>query len=130
MNRVLEADAQAVIVVPAGPSTFDYYDRFLGHQRRYARGELAQKARDVGFAVVEDRHLASLLYLPFWLVKRWNRSFRSRLEGEALRLRVARDIAGTQNSRIGRATRYLEERARLQLPFGIRNLVVLRKSSK
>ena len=39
--RILRPGARAVIVVPAGPGTYDYYDRFLGHERRYARGELA-----------------------------------------------------------------------------------------
>ena len=35
----------ALLVVPAGPRIYDYYDRFLGHERRYAPGELALKAR-------------------------------------------------------------------------------------
>ncbi len=45
IHRVLVPGARAVLVVPAGPSTYDYYDRFLGHERRYAHGELAEKAR-------------------------------------------------------------------------------------
>ena len=45
---MLRPGARAVVVVPAGPGTYDYYDRFLGHERRYARGELAGKARDGG----------------------------------------------------------------------------------
>ena len=55
--RVLRPGARAVIVVPAGPGTYDYYDRFLGHERRYARGELAAKARAAGLEVLEDVHL-------------------------------------------------------------------------
>ena len=127
VRRVLAPGARAVIVVPAGPSTFDYYDRFLGHERRYARRELAGKARAAGLEVVEDRYLASLLFLPFWVVKKRNRRLHSRLEGDALTQRVAHDIAVTKTSRIGRALRRVEEGAGLQLPFGIRNLVVLQK---
>ncbi len=41
--RVLRPGRRAVVVVPAGPDTYDYYDRFLGHERRYARGELAAR---------------------------------------------------------------------------------------
>ena len=38
LRRVLRAGARAVFVVPAGPGNYDYYDRFLGHERRYGRG--------------------------------------------------------------------------------------------
>ncbi len=62
MRRVAATGAHVVIVVPAGPGTYDYYDRFLGHERRYARGELAGKAVAAGLEVLEDMHLASLLY--------------------------------------------------------------------
>jgi len=119
-----------VLVVPSGPGTFDYYDRFLGHERRYGRGELAGKARRVGLDVVEDRYIASLLYPVFWLVKKRNRLRYGRLEGAALEQRVAQDIAGTRDSRIGHALRRLEETLELRLPFGIRNLVVLHKRER
>ena len=45
---VVRPGAPAVIVVPAGPGTYDYYDRFLGHERRYARHELSRKAAAAG----------------------------------------------------------------------------------
>ena len=125
--RVLRPGGPAVLIVPSGPGTYDYYDRFLGHERRYGRGELAGKAQSAGLEVIEDRYIASLIYPVFWLVKKRNRRRYGQLEGEALQQRVARDIAGTRDSRIGSALRRLEEGLRLRLPFGIRNLVVLRK---
>jgi len=128
--RVLRPGSRAVFVVPGGPGTYDYYDRFLGHERRYGRGELAGKARGVGLDVIEDRYIASLLYPVFWLVKKRNRLRYGRLEGAALEQRVARDIAGTRDSRIGHALRRLEETLRVRLPFGIRNLVVLHKRER
>jgi SAM-dependent methyltransferase len=130
MARVLAPGARAVVVVPAGPSTYDYYDRFLGHERRYARGELPAKARGAGLEVVEEVAIAGLLFAPFWLVKRRNRLLHSTLEGAALEQRVARDIAATKDSRVGRALWKVEEGLRrrgLALPFGIRWLVVARR---
>jgi SAM-dependent methyltransferase len=127
--RVLRPGARAAIVVPAGPGTYDYYDRFLGHERRYGHGELAGKAREAGFSVIEDRYLASLLYPAFWLVKQQNRRRHNHLEGDELERRVAGDIARTSDSRIGHMLRRLEQAAHLRLPFGIRNLLVLRKAS-
>jgi ubiquinone/menaquinone biosynthesis C-methylase UbiE len=128
MHRVLRPAGCAVIVVPAGPRTYDYYDRFLGHERRYARRELSRKASAVGLEIVEDRYIASLLYPPFWLVKQRNRRRYAHLEGDALERRVARDIAGTRDSSVGRLLRRIEERIGLRLPFGIRNLVVARRT--
>jgi SAM-dependent methyltransferase len=127
LYRVLRPGARAVVVVPHGPHLYDYYDCFLGHQRRYGRGELAKKARGVGFRVLLDTHLGSALYVPFWLIKKRNRRFGA-LTGEQLRARVARDISKTTGSRVGWLTCRLEERmlrAGLRTPFGIRGLTVL-----
>jgi SAM-dependent methyltransferase len=130
--RVLKIGRPAALVVPAGPGTFDYYDRFLGHERRYGRGELAEKCRAAGLDPREDRHLASLLYPPFWLVKQRNRRRYGGLRGDALEARVMGDIARTRDSRLGELTWKLEDRlvrAGLRLPFGIRSLVVASRVS-
>ena len=125
--RVLRPGATAVIVVPAGPGTFDYYDRFLGHERRYARHELANRGRSVGLEVFEDRYIGSLLYPAFWLVKQRNRRRYAELTGVDLENRVVRDIASTRTSHVGGLLRRLEEVTRMRLPFGIRNLVGFRR---
>jgi SAM-dependent methyltransferase len=130
LHRVLRPGARAVLVVPAGARIFDYYDRFLGHERRYGRGELAHKARAAGLDVVEDIHLGSVLYPAFWLVKQRNRLLHDDLRGAELEERVASDIARTRDSGAGRMACEIE-RALLdrgvRLPFGIRSLVVVRR---
>lgn len=130
--RVLKPGARAVLVVPAGPGTFDYYDRFLDHERRYARHELANKGREVGLDVLEDTYLAGMLYPAFWLVKRYNRIRYDSLEGAELARRVAHDIARTGDSAVAPRLRHLEQRlgsAGIKPPFGIRSLVVLRATA-
>ncbi len=129
LRRALRPGARAALVVPAGPNTYDYYDRFLGHERRYAHGELAGKARQVGLEVLLDTHIGALLYPPFWLVKQRNRRRYAHLEGEALSARVASDIANTQDARLGALACRLEALALdagVCFPFGIRGLTVLR----
>ncbi len=130
IRRVLRPGRRAVLVVPAAPQTYDYYDRYLRHQRRYGRGELARKARSVGLEVLGEAYLGSLIYPAFWAVKRLNRLRFDHLAGDALRARVALDIANTKDSRIGHATvrieKWLLERG-IRLPVGVRNLVVIRR---
>jgi len=130
LYRVLAPGARGVLVVPAGPGSYDYYDRFLGHERRYSRGELAGKARRVGLEVIDDAHLGSVLFPAFWLVKQRNRRRYEHLEGRALEARVASDIARTRDKRIGHlachAERLLLSRG-VRLPFGIRGLTVVRR---
>jgi SAM-dependent methyltransferase len=128
--RILRPGARAVIVVPLGSGIYDYYDRLLGHERRYARGELAGKARGVGLEVLEDVALGALLYPAFWLVKQRNRRRYGQLRGEALERRVVGDFEGTRDSAVGRLCCWVEEallRGGVRLPFGIRGLTVLRR---
>ncbi len=130
LRRVLRPGAPAVIVVPAGPRLYDYYDRFLGHERRYDRGELSGRARLAGLEVIEDLYLGGLLYPAFWLVKQRNRRRHGRLRGVALQARVAADIAHTRESRAGRAACRVEQalmRRGGHMPIGIRELAVLRR---
>lgn len=130
LYRVLAPGAPGVLVVPAGPGSYDYYDRFLGHERRYGHGELAGKARGVGLEVVDDAHLGSVLFPAFWLVKQRNRRLYGHLQDQALQARVASDIAGTRDTRIGHLACHVERwllNRGVRLPFGIRGLTVVRR---
>lgn len=130
IHRVLRPGGRAALVVPAGPGLYDYYDRFLGHERRYRRGELGARARAAGFEVVQETFLGSLIYPAFWLVKKRNRARHhgaSRAEVEQL---VQRDIDRTRDSRPAALAARLEGRLLAHgrgLPFGIRGLTVLRR---
>jgi len=128
--RVLRPGAVAVIVVPAGPELYDYYDRFLHHERRYASRELARKSASVGLRVDEDTHIGAAVFPAFWAVKKRNRMRHDDLEGTALEQRVRDDYANTQDSLPFRIACRLDEwalRKRVPIPAGIRGLTVLRR---
>jgi ubiquinone/menaquinone biosynthesis C-methylase UbiE len=131
--RVLRPGAPIAVVMPAGASTYDYYDRCLGHERRHGLRELARKCRAAGLMPVADCYIASLLYPPFWLVKQLNRLLHDGLRGDQLRARGAADIANAQDSRVGHILWRREDRlarARVTLPFGVRSLVVARRKAE
>ncbi len=72
--RVLRPGGRPRSSCPPGPGTFDYYDRFLGHERRYARrraGRQVPRRRPGGRSRTATS--PSLLYPAFWLVKQRNR---------------------------------------------------------
>jgi SAM-dependent methyltransferase len=126
--RILRPGARAVIVVPIDPSSYNYFDRVLGHERRYARGELARKARKAGLEVREDICLGAPLYPGFWLGKRYYQRRYGHLDDDALERRVEVEVEGVSRSVIGRVACRLEEALLdhgVRLPFGIRGLTVL-----
>jgi ubiquinone/menaquinone biosynthesis C-methylase UbiE len=132
LARVLRPGARAVLVVPSGSQLYDYYDRFLGHERRYARGELSRKAARAGLEVLDDLHLGGLIYPAFRFVKRRNRRRYGGLSDDALEARVMDDIASTRRSRLVRVALKAEEpllARRIPLPFGVRGLTVVRRPS-
>jgi SAM-dependent methyltransferase len=132
IKRVLRPGAAAVLVVPTGPGLYDYYDRFLHHERRYARGEMAGKVRRLGMKVEIDLHLGSVVYPAFWVLKKRNRLRFDHLVGAELESRVERDYGDTRNSKLFDAACHFEQGLLghgVHLPFGIRGLTVLRKPS-
>ena len=126
--RILRPGARAVIVVPLDPSSYNYFDRALGHERRYARGELARKAKQAGLEMREEVCLGGPLYPAFWLGKRYYQRRYGHLEGEALQRRVSAEVEDFGRSVVGSIACRCEEALLnwgVRLPFGIRGLTVL-----
>lgn len=130
LQRVLMPGGHAVVVVPWNAHLYDAYDTFLQHERRYARGELARKSAEAGLQCAETRYVGTLVYPAFWAVKTYGRvrhRFADDAEAEAI---VSSRIRATRRSPFARLAARLEEglgRAGVRLPFGIRELSVLRR---
>lgn len=57
-------DAYFLLTVPAFQKLFSKHDTFLGHYRRYGRGQLAQVARECGLEPIQNAYFFSSLLAP------------------------------------------------------------------
>jgi SAM-dependent methyltransferase len=127
VRRVLRPAGRAVLVVPFNPGLYDEYDSHLEHERRYARGELARKARSAGLNVQRDTYVGCAIYPAFWAVKKLGRLRQRDLDRAQAEELVRRRIRLSRGSRLGAAASRLElrlQRRGVPLPFGIRELLV------
>jgi ubiquinone/menaquinone biosynthesis C-methylase UbiE len=130
IHRILKPGGLATVIVPAGPGIYDAYDEHLGHERRYARHELAGRGERAGFEVLDDAYLGSLVFPPFWLTKKVNRRRHRNLSDAERQALVERSIAATQGSRLGDLASAFERellKRKARIPFGIRSVAVFRR---
>src|SRR3989338_545184 len=76
MKRVVKPEGLILITVPANPWLFSYWDKMLGHFRRYSKTSLARLIKTAGLRPVFVSFFFSYLLLPVSLI-RW---FRNRLK--------------------------------------------------
>ena len=132
IHRILKPGGIGAVIVPSGPTIYDYYDRFLHHERRYGRHELAYRSGTAGLTVIRDAYVGSFIYPPFWAVKKNNRRKFPNLSGPELTKRVAGNIKATNDSKLGYASCALERalvKRGITIPFGVRSLVVVKKEA-
>jgi SAM-dependent methyltransferase len=126
--RVLKPGGIAVVEVPAGPSLYDVYDRYLKHYRRYRLQDMVQLLTRAGLKVVERSHLGCLPYPAFALVKWKNRRWLDAPEPVQREI-VGRNISSSSHSPLLGWATWLDEQIarRVSLPFGIRCTLVAAK---
>lgn len=126
--RMLKPGGIAVIEVPAGAKLFDFYDKSVGHWRRYGLRELEERLIAAGFEIVSRSHLGFFVYPIFWLGKQKGRLLLNAPESEQ-REAVIRTMRIGRSSKLLRIAFSFEAVLRrfVFLPTGIRCLVTCRR---
>ena len=130
VHRILRPGGIAVIEVPAGPELYDFYDEFWKHWRRYNASDFSRLVRNVGFEVIFQGHLGTLIFPLFWWVKKLNR-FRAGWDKKAKREAVMKSNSSSSHSLIMRVAMKVENmfsNVLRKLPFGIRIVITCRKA--
>ena len=73
MAKLLKPNGILILEVPQGPNLYDYYDAYLRHFRRYRKKDLQEKIDASGLQLQELDFFGFVPYLPFWVVKKFNR---------------------------------------------------------
>jgi len=121
VHKILKSGGKLVLEVPAGPSLYDVYDKYLLHYRRYSMSGLRKLVCGSGFEVIQQSHFGFFFYPVFWLIKKRNQSY---LKGSSIEYKkvVAREIHRTENNPLLSAMVNIEIMLGryLSYPFGIR----------
>jgi SAM-dependent methyltransferase len=67
---LLKPGGAVIVTVPAEPSFFSYFDRAVGHYRRYTKSSLTALLARSGFAVEYATHYMTSIYPLVWLGRR------------------------------------------------------------
>ena len=123
--NLLKPGGSLIVEVPAGQLFFDAYDVELHHFRRYSSSELQNKMKDAGFKISRKSHLGFLLFPAFAAVKLLNKWSPFRKDKKVFR----KQASATSGSFLVKAAMKLELKtlSKIQLPFGIRVLMVATK---
>ncbi len=129
--RVMKHTGVVCFVVPYGKKLYDYYDASIFHKRRYEKKELARKVQAAGFQVLYENYIGTSIYPFFALKKRWNQVCGRRMSEMDQRKTFAKDNEATKDSVLGNLLMGMENAIveKMHFPFGIRNVVLAKKSN-
>lgn len=123
LERVLMKEGFLILTVPAYQTLFSYWDKMLGHKRRYNKNDLSRKLKKNGYQVLKMSYFNSFILAPAVFF----RLFKSRLSKSKLSSDFV-NLPSVFNSLL----LYLSDLERkilkfLNIPFGL-SIIVLAKN--
>lgn len=122
--RVLGKNGLIIITVPAYQWLWSYWDKELGHQRRYSKKTLSNVIREAGFVIEKISYLNMFILLPIILVRFIKSSFGASVRWKSDFIPVPHFVNWVL-VRLHRAERCVLKWS--GLPFGLSVVVVARK---
>jgi len=69
INKILKKSGYLIITVPAYPRLYSYWDKMLGHYRRYDKAALQEVLKNNGFKINQITYFFSFSLIPAILVR-------------------------------------------------------------
>lgn len=64
LKRVLKKNGFLILTIPAYQALFSYWDKMLGHKRRYNKNDLSRKIKKNGYQVLKMSYFNSFVLVP------------------------------------------------------------------
>lgn len=75
INKVLKPSGHLIVTVPAHPNLYSYWDKMLGHYRRYDEATLRKVLKNNGFKINQITYFFSFSLVPAILVRTMKKIF-------------------------------------------------------
>jgi len=118
----LKDDGVFIITVPAYMFLWSHHDVVHAHQRRYKFDELQDKLKNSGFEILKISYLNSLLFLPIFLVRKFNNLMKRKKGSDA---KMPNKYVNILFEKIFSFEKYLL--GLMNFPFGVSLVAVVRK---
>lgn len=126
-RRILKDGGLLIVTVPAFMALWSPWDEALGHRRRYAASELADKSREAGLSIRKLTYMFFFIFPPAILIRGVKRLIQRDAASYSSDFIPIPGILNSFLIQLGRLEQWILTKLNLRLPFGLSVIAVMTK---